>query len=75
MNYSSGEEVRVGDNVLIENGTTTGLVEHIIESEKDLKEWKVEEKGVLLSSAPSGSVFWPIGETVDPVEFISRSSK
>lgn len=74
MNYSSGERIQIGDNVLIENGRTPGIVEQIIESEKDLEVWNVEEKGVLVLSKPFGAVFWPIGEKDDPAIFVSRRS-
>lgn len=74
MKYLSGEEVHVGDNVLIENRHTAGVVEHIIESRRDLREWNVNEKGVLLASAPFGSLFWPIEKRDDPVKFVSRAN-
>lgn len=74
MKYLSGEEIRLGDNVLIENGRTNGIVEYIIETESDMEEWNLEEKGVLLKSEPFGSVFWPIEEKNDPVVYVSRNN-
>lgn len=72
MNYISGEKIKVGDKVRIERGRTPGVVEHIIESEQDMKEWGLDEQGLLLLSEPLGSVFWPLSETYDPVIFVSR---
>ena len=72
MNYISGEEIKVGDKVLIEQRRTPGLVEHIIETDQDMKEWGLDEQGLLLLSEPFGSIFWPLSETYDPVIFVSR---
>ena len=74
MKYLSGEEIEVGDNVLIENRRTPGVVECVIETDQDMKEWNLDERGVLLKSLPFGSVFWPIEEKDDPVIFVSRGS-
>lgn len=74
MNYISGEEVQVGDSVLIERCRTPGVVEYIIETDKDIKERDLDERGVLLLSEPFGSVFWPIDEKYDPVIFVSRKA-
>ena len=74
MNYLSGEEIQKGDNVLIENRRTPGVVEDIIETDEEMREWNLDEKGVLLASEPFGSVFWPLEEKDDPVVFISRAN-
>ena len=74
MKYFSGEKVNLGDNVLIENRRTTGVVENIIETENDMKNFNVNEKGVLLKSKPFGLVFWPIEYEDDPVAFVSRAN-
>lgn len=74
MKYLSGEEIEVGDNLLIENRRTPGIVECVIETDQDMKEWNLDEQGVLLKSPPFGSVFWPIEEKDDPVIFVSRGS-
>lgn len=74
MKYQSGEIIEVGDHVLIEHGKTPGIVEFVIESEKDIKLWDLDEAGVLLKSAPFGAVFWPIAEIDDPVIFVSRGT-
>ena len=73
MNYSSGEEICVGDNVLIERGKTPGVVEYLIDSEQDQSSWNLNERGVLIKAAPFGSVFWPIEENDDPVVFVGRA--
>lgn len=75
MRYLSGEEIKVNDNVLIENRRTPGVVEYIIETDQDIKEWNINEQGVLLKSPPFGSVFWPIEGKDDPVVFVSRGNK
>ena len=69
MKYSSGEEILVGDEVLIENRKTLGVIETIVETHEEMKEWNVEESGVLIKSAPFGLVFWPLTNTDDPVIF------
>jgi len=69
MKYLSGEEILVGDEVLIENGKTPGIVEIIIESQKEMKQWNVEESGVLIKAAPFGLVFWPLSNNDDPIVF------
>mgnify|MGYP001544806441 CR=1 FL=1 len=73
MNYSSGEEIRVGDHVLIERGKTPGAIEHIVDSEHDKRSWNLDELGVLIRANPFGTVFWPIEEKDDPVVFVSRA--
>ena len=74
MKYSTGEEIKVNDNVLIENRRTSGVVEYIIETDQDIKEWNLDEQGVLLKSSPFGSVFWPLEGNQDPVTFVSRGN-
>jgi len=74
MNYLSGEIIQVGDNVLIEQQKTAGVVEFIVETDKDMKEWNINEQGILLKSEPFGSVFWPFEEKNDPVVFVSRKN-
>ena len=74
MNYATGEQVQLGDEVLIENRGTKGIVEHIIQSEKDMKNFNVNEKGLMLKSKPFGLVFWPIEYKDDPIVFESRKN-
>ena len=62
MQYKSGEFVELFDRVVIENGKKPGIVHAIIESEADMQQWGVEEKGILLESKPFGIVFWPESE-------------
>jgi len=72
MNYLSGENIQVGDNVQLEHGKTTGVVQFIIQSDDDMKEWNLDEQGLLIQSEPFGSVFWPLDDVNDPIVFISR---
>lgn len=74
MNYITGEPIQLGDNVLIENGRTTGTVEHIIQTDEDMKNFNVDEKGIMLKSEPFGLVFWPINYKDDPAKFHSRAN-
>ena len=74
MNYLSGEQIKIGDSVLIERGHTPGVVEYIVETAQDMNNWNLKEKGVLLKSTPFGSVFWPMEEKDDPVAFVSRDN-
>jgi len=53
---------------------TPGVVEYIIETEEEMREWSLDEKGVLLASEPFGSVFWPLEEKDDPVVFVARAN-
>ena len=69
MNYQTGEEILVGDEVLIEKGKTTGVIDTVIETQEEMKQWNVEEPGVLIKSAPFGLVFWPNSNNDDPVVF------
>lgn len=72
MRYVTGEEVKVGDRVLIERGKTEGIVYSIVETDKQMQEWGVDEAGISIESAPFGLVFWPLSETEDPVVFRGR---
>ena len=69
MKYLTGKEISVGDEVLIENGKTSGVIETIIETQKEMEQWNVEETGVLIKAAPFGLVFWPQSNNDDPVVF------
>ena len=72
MNYETGEEVKIGDSVLIEKGTTPGVVKEIIQSITQMEEWSVNEEGILLESPPFGLVFWPMSIVDDPIQFVAR---
>lgn len=74
MNYQSGEEIRLGDHVLIEQGRTKGTVVQIIESNVDMDALSLDEKGVMLFSEPFGAIFWPIEYSEDPIRFVSRGN-
>jgi hypothetical protein len=73
MNYSTGEPVRVGDTVRIEDGRTTGTISDIVETKDDMKNWHVDEPGVMVRSAPFGLVFWPLNHS-DPAVFVARAT-
>jgi|GEM_PF-3077039 len=62
MQYKSGEIVELFDRVVIENGKKPGIVHAIVETHEEMKQWGVEEAGILLESKPFGIVFWPASE-------------
>ena len=72
--YQDGSEVLIGDNVLIEQGKTPGVVNLIITTEDEAKGINVDEVGIMLKSPPFGLVYYSkhwLEE--DPLSFISRS--
>ncbi len=72
MKYNCGEEVKLNDHVLIEQGQVQANVVRIVEAQEELKEVRVKEPGVFLTAEPFGVVFWPIQEINDPIKFKSR---
>jgi hypothetical protein len=72
MKYTTGEEVNVGDRVIIEKGKTLGIVHTVIETLTQMQECGVDEPGILIKSAPFGLVFWSCTEIEDPVIFKGR---
>lgn len=71
--YQDGKEMKVGDSVLIEHGRTPGTITEVIES-ANVKQWNVDEPGVMIRSAPFGLVFLPVSTfTDDPIVFVSRN--
>lgn len=72
MRYVSGETVLPGDQVRIEGGSTPGLVQEVIETEQHMRDWNVNEPGLMTKSVPFGLVFWP-QESSDPVMFLGRA--
>lgn len=75
VKYSTGEEICLNDHVLIEHRRTSGVVEHIIETEAQMREWNLDEQGVLIKSPAFGRVFWSIKHDNDPVIFLSRGKQ
>ena len=73
MKYVTGDEMKVGDLVLIEKGKTEGIVHSVVQTDEEMQNWSVDEVGVLIESAPFGLVFWPLSETEDPVVFRRRA--
>lgn len=72
--YQDGSEVLIGDNVLIEQGKTPGVVNLIITTEDEAKGINVDEVGIMLKSPPFGLVYYSkhwLEE--DPLSFISRA--
>jgi hypothetical protein len=59
LRYEDGSLVRVGDQVLIENGRTPAKVKELIVQPQQLVEWGLQEPGVMLESPPFGLLFIP----------------
>jgi len=65
----------VGDSVLIERGRTRGTIIQVIEAAAELKQWNLQEPGVMIKSPRFGFVFLPIsGFADDPIVFVSRNA-
>jgi hypothetical protein len=64
----------VGDSVLVERGRTAGTIIEIIEDAVVLKQWHIEEPGVMIKSPQLGVVFLPVSSFFDdPVVFVGRN--
>jgi hypothetical protein len=73
--YQDGTEMRVGDTVLIERGRTPGTIVEILEGDAYLKQWNVEEPGVMVKSLPFGVAFLPVSTFPDnPVVLVARNA-
>lgn len=70
MTYDDGSEVMAGDRVKIERGQTPGIVERVIETDADKREWGVADQGVMVLSPPFGRVYWDVQSMErDPLVF------
>lgn len=58
--YQDGTEMKVGDSVLIEDGSTPGVIAELIESVSQQSQCNVDEPGVMIRSPPFGLVFIPV---------------
>ena len=58
--------------VLIEYGKTSGNVTAVVETKSEMKQFGVDEAGIMLSSKPFGLVYWPSPYPEDPVIFKER---
>lgn len=74
IHYIDGQEARVGDKVLIDNGERTGVVEDVIDSDAKLEQWGVDEPGLMIKSEYYGLLFLP-SECLrhEEVRLLSRS--
>ncbi|MET1080670.1 MAG: hypothetical protein ABWY06_21880 [Pseudomonas sp.] len=72
MNYISGEQVAVGDSVMIEHGRTPGRVHAVIESPEDRAEWGLEAPCIMVATTPFDLVAWPASDAQDPLIFVER---
>ena len=60
IRYVGGEQARIGDTVLIDNGERTGNVEEVIDTDLKVREWGVAEPGVMITSDYYGRLFLPV---------------
>ena len=72
MKYSTGEKIRIGYSVLIENRNTKGRIFALSKTMEEAEKWGLNEIGVTIESEPFGLVFYPIPDEIDSIEFISR---
>jgi ribosomal protein L24 len=72
MKYLTGEDVEIGDIVLIERGRTVGVVSSIIETLQDMQAWGVVVQGVMIEAKPFGLVLWNHEDTSSPLVFKKR---
>lgn len=54
--YQDGSEMLIGDNVLLDKGKTAGVVDLIVNTAAEAKDFKVAEVGVMVK-APAGLVY------------------
>ena len=59
MQYYTGREIRIGDQVLSEYGKVPGVVVHIIETDSDVQLWQLQEPGVMIEGPVFGWLFVP----------------
>jgi hypothetical protein len=72
--YQDGSDVLVGDNVLIENGKTPGVVDRIITNDEEAKNINVDEVGIMLKSPPFGLIYFSKSWLEeDPLRFVCRA--
>ncbi len=71
MRYKTGENVEVGDSVLIEHGKAPGVVNSVVETDSDMKDWALNEQGIMIESQSFGLVFCP-SSSDDPVVLESK---
>lgn len=74
--YPDGSEILVGDSVLLEKGSTPGVVELIVASHEQMSDTGVDEPGIMLKSPPLGLVYlpqWSLEE--DPLILVARVSQ
>lgn len=71
--YQDGSDVLVGDNVLIENGKTPGIVDRIITNDEGAKNINLDEVGIMLKSPPFLVYFSAHWLQQDPLRFVSRA--
>ena len=71
--YADGSLIKVGDSVLLERGKTPGTVELVVVTTAEMQAIGVEDRGIMLQSAPFGRVYlpeWSLRD--DPLVFVSR---
>lgn len=70
MKYISGETVKIGDHVLIEDGRTKARVKYILDTAEKYIACNLTEPCLILESKPFGLVSWQVE---DNMVFIGRA--
>lgn len=75
LTYSDGKEIRVGDSVVLHQGTYTGTVQHVIDSPDDIKAWQVPEVGLMIDTSFGGLVYYPGSSlTAEEIALVTRGT-
>jgi hypothetical protein len=76
IQYVDGQEACVGDKVLIDNGERIGIVDDVIDNDSKLREWGVEQPGLMIKSDYYGLLFRPVDCLEDDeISLISRCTE
>jgi hypothetical protein len=76
ITYPDGTAVRVGDEVLMNQGREPGIVHAIIQTADEMTTWGAEEPGLMVDLRPGGLNFWPTHSLAftDEIRFVSRET-
>jgi hypothetical protein len=74
--YADGSEILIGDNVLLNNGKTPGIVDLVVNTPAEANDFKVAEIGVMVKAATARLVYLTQkGLKEDPLRFVSRGKR
>jgi hypothetical protein len=76
IRYIDNTPANVGDTILIDNGERTGRVVAIVQDEMHMREWGVDEPGLMVESDYYGMLFVPADQISDlGCKLVSRPSQ